>query len=150
MNMGFSHPVAESCRRHTHFCRTAWLFMLVAWGVAVMVCPMRASADPPRWRIIVIAPPPEALDFEYFPEPYMSINNRGEVVSTVYENGVNYPFVWLPAANANYDDGLGLGAGTHSLPTPANDFQARKINSNGLLVGRGSVPNFGLPRICEN
>ena len=97
-----------------------------------------ASADPPRYRIIVIDPP-DGVEVDDLPEPYMGINNRGEVVSTVNEENATYhPFVWLPARNPNYGSAPGMSPGTHELPLAPDRSQAvpREINVNGIVVGR--------------
>jgi len=102
-----------------------------------------ASADPPRYRIIVVEPPDGVGEIEYFPEPDMGINNRGEIVSTLRVDDAHHPFVWLPAVNANYGAPPGMSPGTHSLPIDPNgqDFVARKVNVNGIAVGRGLLPD---------
>ena len=112
---------------------------------------LQASADPPRYRIIVIDPP-DGVDIDSIPEPYMGINNRGEVVSTVNEeNAVYHPFVWLPARNVDYGDAPGMSPGTHELPLALGRTQAlpRRINVNGVVVGR-VLTQFGTSAYAWN
>ena len=89
-------PMKQSAHTNTGtLCRLA-LLLALAVG-AVMGLALQASADPPRYRIIVIDPPPSVPTLTEFREPHMGINNRGEVVSTA--NAAPYhPFVWLPTA----------------------------------------------------
>ena len=134
-------PMKQSAHTNTGtLCRLA-LLLALAVG-AVMGLALQASADPPRYRIIVIDPP-DGVEPDAVGGSTMGINNRGEVVGAYLEGFSYSPLVWLPARNANYNDSAGLAPGTHALPVERPGFVANKINVNGFVVGKGVPSNGG-------
>lgn len=87
---------------------------LALTGVSAVLLSSPASGDPPRYRIIVIDPPPGVTTIQSFPEGSMGLNNWGEAVGTFEVNNTFHPFLWLPATNLNYE--ALFSPGTHSLP----------------------------------
>jgi hypothetical protein len=104
---------------------------------------VRALGQTPQYRIIVIEPPDGVTTVDVMtPDPFMGLNDRGEVVSSLHSDTADIPFVWLPTANPNYAIST---PGTHVLPTQPDtrSFLPREINVNGIAVGRVYSQTYG-------